>query len=470
MNAKKNFKQIVKLKKQKYYDDIVNQITNSSNPNQFWEAIKTFRGCNKGTTQNNITKTEWKNYYQQIFDSHDTEQTHTSIQPILEDAYLDEPFTLMELNQATKKLAKNKAPGADGIPNEVWKNCTMRFKQIILKCFNEIFEGKQFHRSWAEIIIQPIYKKGDRDIPKNYRPISLLNTSLKLYTQLLNNRLLNWCESNNKISIMQGGFQRKKGCAEQIFVLNSVIHHTVAVRGKELYAAFIDLSGAFDSINHEKLWRRLEKKKISTKMLSTIKQIYKNATARVKTTEGLTESFPIKKGVLQGETMSPTLFNLFIDDLAETLDKSGTIAIRMGALRVHILLYADDQVLMATSPTELQKKIEIVSRDFKENDLVLNTEKTKIVVFRSGNIHPKVSFTWDNKQLEIVDTYTYLGVPMHCKMKNHVPFQHFKTKAETAIANLNAVIRSAKLNNIEKRRYLFESMVRSIISYPNLGY
>jgi hypothetical protein len=109
-----------------------------------------------------------------------------------------------------------------------------------------------------------------------------------------------------------------------------------------LFALFVDLSQAFDSINHKKLWKKLEAKGISSKFIMMIMAIYHQAKAKIRTEDGYSKWIEILIGVLQGETISPSLFTIFMDDIVEKLDAESILGIKMATINILILLYADD--------------------------------------------------------------------------------------------------------------------------------
>ncbi|OXA43511.1 Neuroligin-2 [Folsomia candida] len=159
--------------------------------------------------------------------------------------------------------------------------------------------NKNWADNWAEIIIAPIYKKGDKQNPINYRPISLVNTGLKLYTMLMTNRLNAWCDKNDKVSQFQAAYRKGMGCEDHIFVLNSILQNNLRNRKGKVYALFVDLRAAFDRIQHDKLWFKLKRAGLSDKMLKVIKDIYSKAKAKIRTSDGESNFFPFKKAVLQ---------------------------------------------------------------------------------------------------------------------------------------------------------------------------
>ena len=146
---------------------------------------------------------------------------------------------------------------------------------IIHKLFNRIFSSGFFPRMWSKSVIVPILKKGDVSDPNNYRGISLVSCFCKLFTSILNQRLLLWSNSNDVITDAQFGFQPKRGTAEAIFSLSSIIDMTLRKK-KKLYCCFIDFKKAFDSIERINLWKKLSAVGIRGELLTIIRVMYEN--------------------------------------------------------------------------------------------------------------------------------------------------------------------------------------------------
>src|SRR5207237_8060657 len=104
---------------------------------------------------------------------------------------------------------------------------------------------------------------------------------------------------------------------------------------------------AFDTVKQTKILKIIETKSVSSKLITFIKSFYRNSKAKIKTKSGISESFKISKGVLQGETLSPILFTIYLDGIIDRLHNSGTISVKILKEIVHILLYADDIILLA---------------------------------------------------------------------------------------------------------------------------
>jgi hypothetical protein len=197
-----------------------------------------------------------------------------------EDDLLDSDFR-HELAHALKDLSKNKAASSDTIPNEAWNNMNDKKRAVLLDSINHCWNNFVFPSEWSNILMVPIFKKGDKSDPVNYRPISLVNTGFKLITSLLTTRLHKWCTNKKAISEFQGTYTKGYGCDEHIFVLNSILQCNVK-RRRKIYALFVDLSKAFDTIRHEKLWKTLLEIGLSDKFVSFVQNIYASVKATIR--------------------------------------------------------------------------------------------------------------------------------------------------------------------------------------------
>jgi hypothetical protein len=318
-----------------------------------------------------------------------------------------------------------------------------------------------------EIIIYPIYKKGNDSMPENYRPISLVNTCFKMLTVLMSNSLNEWCEVNKKMSEFQAAYRKGYGCEGHVFSLNAILQQKLSSKNGRVYALFVDLSKAFDSINHSKLWSRLERLGVSHKFIAFLKNLYNSVRAKIRTPFGESDYFLLEKGVLQGESLSPKLFTLFIDEIVNILHSSSIPSLKIAAMDIHLLLYADDIVLLAHNAVELQSKIEILRKFFDDCGLNTNIDKTKCVVFRykrrKKSSVPKLF--WGGEIIEVVEKYKYQGVTFHSNLNYQLICDNFITRAKLTENEFFFLFSKSNIKTFGSRIKLFESLVRSVLTY-----
>ena len=166
---------------------------------------------------------------------------------------LDVPFIEPELERGIRDLKRDNYTGFDNLMNDYLITGKAYLIPILGKLFNNIINTGIYPELWIQSIIIPVFKKGDVNEPKNYRGISLVSHVGKLFTGLLNKRLLKWAEQHNVLTDAQFGFCPGFGTTDANFALNSLITSTLH-KGKRLYCCFVDYTRAFDSVTHSKLW------------------------------------------------------------------------------------------------------------------------------------------------------------------------------------------------------------------------
>lgn len=266
---------------------------------------------------------------------------------------------------------------------------------ILVKLFNLILNTGHIPEEWILGIIKPLHKsKGDVNNPDNYRAITLISCFAKCFTSVVNNRLQSFIDEVGVVGPEQVGF--KKGCStiDHIFVLNALIE-LYLFKKKRIYAGFVDYKKAFDSIRRVDLWRKLLKCSVNGKMFNVIFNLYKHAKSCVSKDGKLSNYCSCSVGVRQGENLSPLLFAIFLHDLEDSLslEFDGLSSLSemtnrfidnddpLSYLRLYVLLYADDTILLAESETELQRCLDALYSYCDTWGLQINTSKTKIVVF-----------------------------------------------------------------------------------------
>jgi hypothetical protein len=204
-------------------------------------------------------------------------------------------------------LSNNKAPGPDGLLNELLKFAPYCVKCIIHDFFKLIYTCTFTPTAWKKSETVLLYKKNDPTLIKNYRPIALANTIYKLYTRVLTYSLGTICETHNILSYNQEGFRQGKNTIRQLHNLLTVIEDA-AISKKDLYMLYVDFSNAFNMMSHSRLLHILEMLGVPEHTIKVIKQLYTNQFTTIKTLYNKTDIIEIKRGTIQGDTLSPLLF------------------------------------------------------------------------------------------------------------------------------------------------------------------
>ena len=265
-------------------------------------------------------------------------------------------ISFLEVSDAIDNIKFHKA--YLNIPNEAMKNYNA--KCILYRFFNLCFKTGLSPVDWDLSDIKPIPKKdkNPRD-PFQNRCIMIMCCVAKVYSKILNIRLQKYLESNKILVDEQNGFRACRSCIDHLFVLCTVLRNR-KLSGKDTFLCYIDYKKAFDSVERHLLLYKLSQVGINGNMYRAISSLYSNPRSRVILNEHETEYFDCPVGVKQGDCLSPTLFAIFINDLATEIRNSNIGVILEEGLLINILLYADDIVLFAENEEDLQSLLFIV--------------------------------------------------------------------------------------------------------------
>ncbi len=331
-----------------------------NNPTEYWKMFNRLKQHRQDKTDdNNISPRQWKEYFKKLTKAEpdtDTEPRPAVPEHNIEldiDTNTSSELTSMvidkEIYEAIRKLKNKKAPGPDGIMNEMLKNGKYFIVPLLKKAFNTILDSGIYPDAWKLSYIIPIYKSGDRNDPNNYRGITLANTTGKLFSIILNQRLKKYLDTNSPLSDLQAGFRENFRTADNIFIINAIIQH-YKERKQPLYMAFIDFKKAFDTIWRKGLINKLTNIIPDHSFVNLIEHMYSENKAAVKVSRNQrSEFFETTHGVKQGDGLSPMLFNIYVDGLIEELQQSDCTPATIADIIVGGLCYADDLVIMCNS-------------------------------------------------------------------------------------------------------------------------
>jgi hypothetical protein len=472
VEARTKYKRLLKQKKNEYKKNEVKMLSNNIKDSSiFWKNIKKIGGFQNPKKSSHIELSEWFEHFKNVFSECDAGNginTRNSEKQTPSDDELNKVISSEEVAEAIKHLNSSKAAGPDDVLAEMIKTGGAEVTSFLVKFFNHVFDSGIYPTEWSKAIVVPLHKKGNPDVPDNYRGISLISVLCKCYTYILNRRLYSWLEHNSKIEENQAGFRRDYSTVDHIYTLYSVIQKHLNMKKRKMYVAFVDFHKAFDSVNHELLLKAIYHGGVNGKFFSTLKAMYSSLISCVRSENEYTDYFDCPVGVRQGCGLSPTLFSMYINQLANHINETGIHGVQMlpAFLELFILLFADDLVLLSTTPGGLQAQINSLQQCCNKLKLKVNKDKTKVMVFRKGGfLGKKEKWFYEGRELEVVNSYCYLGYTFTTMLSVKLGTNNLITKAKKAVYLICRAFQNCKYMTKEIFFKLFDMKIQSILLY-----
>lgn len=412
------------------------------------------------------------NYYNAEFLNFKTEVEHSFSLPQYSntpDTLYNQPITMHELKRVINEVTGS-STGPDEIHYTFIKNVSEKGLEILLKIYNEIYDGFYFPDTWKTAWVKPICKPGKSNSdPNNYRPISRTSCLSKILERILNKRLVYFLEQNNILSQFQAGFRRGRTTNDNLIQLTNDIHY--AFKNKQhLYAIFFDISKAYDQVWKVGILKELDKIGIRGKMLNFIANFLSDRKIQVYNGKHLSNPYEIKNGIPQGSVISVTLFLIYINSIFENIPHD-----------VQPLMYADDLVVYYADHNEeiIQNKLSATLDNLeqwnKTYGLNFNSDKTKIVHFcKLRKPHDNIELKLYGYTIECVESYKFLGVIFDRKLNWEDNTRLIKTKCSKRLDIIKCVARKKwgihrKTLMMMHNALIVSTLTYGIIVYGNLN-
>lgn len=388
------------------------------------------------------------------------EQQLANIQEELRDYPL---FTMAELEIALQRMKSNGAPGEDGITGEVLKLLALEcgYKAKYLEVYNECLKTSSIPQEWKDANVILIPKGGGYDSAeaKAWRPISLTSNMAKLLERLIIQRLTFHLENSGCLAINQHAYRKGTSTTTAIHQMVSQIQGAFK-RKQHSLVVFVDIAGAFDRTWHSGILVRLLEYGVPKPLVKLIAAFLEARTANFEIA-GYKESFEMEQGCPQGGVMSPTLWNVLINDFLLLPTTSST----------EILAYADDTTISCSSSVEtnlktiMQDKLNRLSEWAKANRVKINAGKLKAMLFTSkkGLTGPKLEF--EKCEIQYVTEHKYLGVLLDNHLSWGPHFRYMRAKAIKASQQIRRAVKEKCGLKCHVLTLLLHSVIMPILTY-----
>ena len=311
------------------------------------------------------------------------------------------------------------------IPVFIYKKLVLVIAPTIVKLFNDsISEGV-----YPDILkigkIVPIFKSGNRKLVKNFRPISTLSIMNKIFEKLMHKRIMCYLNEFSLLANCQYGFRSMSSTADAIAEFLDNVYSTID-RREYLIAIFLDLSKAFDTVDHSILLNKLESKGIRGVTLEWFRSYLSDRRQYVTVSGHTSDTVDVVSGVPQGSILGPVLFNIYIDDMH-------------GCCSLGMIHYADDTTLF-TSGADIVALVSYLNAELlrvddwlKRNRLFLNVSKSKAMMFTKRKQYDLSDVILGGVALSFSDSIKFLGVTIDTNVNFGVHGSHILRRLSMAL-------------------------------------
>jgi hypothetical protein len=277
-------------------------------------------------------------------------------------ASISNTFDRITYNLCLKYLGNNKAPGPDNIPNSILKNMPNQFHKLLLFfLFQQCYKQQQIPTSWKTSLTILLYKKSNPLILTNHRPIALANTIYKFFTSTITAQLANYGKKHQILQNSQEGFRQERCTSQQLQTLIVALEDPRFTQ-QDIYLLYIDFKNAFGSIDHAQLLAIMGDLVYPQDAINLIGNS-NSSTMFYGSYFGKTKLVHIQRGTIQGDTLSPYLFIIFLEPLLRWLER-GNLGYKLKTSQYTLTstAYEDDLAIITDDIKHLQPQINKIGK------------------------------------------------------------------------------------------------------------
>ena len=346
-----------------------------------------------------------------------------------DDPLCDITFSSEDVRRKLGGLKPSTAPGPDGVWTRVLHSMADSLSGPLSVIYCKLFQEKSVPNVWLMANVCPIFKKGAKGDPSNYRPVSLTCVVCKVMESLIRDKMIEHLAANKLVRLSQHGFLSGRSTTTNLLVYLETLTKLLD-EGHEVDVLYLDFAKAFDKVPHKRLLQKCKGVGLDGKLLEWIKVWLSGRKQRVVLNGSASEWSDVLSGVPQGSVLGPTLFLIYINDIDLAVDVTGSV----------ILKFADDTKIAMVVETEEQKDEMqgAITRLMKWSDewqMLFNLDKCHVMHLGRGN--KEFSYFMGDNRLISVDQEKDLGVTLHKSLKPSIQCSKAALKANQVLGQIS---------------------------------
>ena len=445
------------------YDFINRTITDGlaeNNPKPFWKYIKSKKCDNIGVAPLKVNgkleshpqkKAEvLLDQFRSVFTKNDSD----NLPPVklrIKDSLSQIKIETKGVEKLLSNIKPSKASGPDNIPNLVLKNCARALAPGVAVLFQKSLDTGELPKDWTDANVSPVFKKGDKHLAENYRPVSLTSVLSKNLEHIVCHEMHKHFDRNKVLTNVNHGFRSGFSCETQLTItFNDFVRS--ADNNTQTDIAILDFSKAFDTVPHRKLLHKLESYGIRGSLHSWISSFLCKRQMRVVLDGESSKETEVISGVPQGTVLGPLLFLVHINDLPDSVSSN-------------VRLFADDCLLYREIKSRNDQ--EILQKDLQSLEIWAETwgmrfNAKKCYILSVSNKGIQKFYQLDSCILKEVDNNPYLGLMFSNDLKWTTHINKISNKASST---LGFIQRNLKKCPQECKKTAYIALVRSTLEY-----
>ena len=352
--------------------------------------------------------------------------------------------------------------GPDGISPWVLKECAEELCEPIFMIFTNSLRQGKLPKIWKKANITPLYKKGNKSSPLNYRPVSLTSVICKILEKLIREEWVEMLEKQNILTRNQFGFRQGRSCVSNLLCFYDRVTDTIQERDGWVDSIYLDFSKAFDKVPHKRLiWKLQHIGGIDGALLKWMSDFLQGRQMSTVIRGTASQHREVTSGVPQGSVLAPIMFLIYVNDLGEDLSRNS-----------YINMFADDakiqrKIIDENSCKELQEDIDKIKAWGEKWKMDFNVDKCHIVRFGESDKRPIWQYKLGEEKIPSSDKEKDLGVVINNKLKPEDHINQVTGKMYNLLTNMKIAFTYIDANMVRK---IITTFIRPTLEYASVAW